>query len=184
MKLKDNKKIAALVKKATQAYLATKEYVVDLYRESLIALYGKTTPELTYLQVKDLHGQLKSLLKTAGWVDPTINSYLRACMRSVLFGADFEFAKSGSLLDVEKVQDKIRGYSNGTAKEKYERALRELRDEKRSSTASVFTVRGRAEGEEPKTYLRYLEDEISQYLGRPVSISVTASTKKRTTKAR
>ena len=76
-------------------------------------MYGPGPWELTYLQVKTLHDQLRRMLVEGGFMKNTANSYLRACNRVVLFDVTSIFGRSGSLQDVETLQQKVKTYKDG-----------------------------------------------------------------------
>jgi hypothetical protein len=174
MHLKTSTKIAALVRKTVAHYQKTKDYCVDLYREAVEELYGRGPWSLTYLQVKTLHDQLKGLLVEGGLSRNTATSYLKACNRVVLFGATFDFGRTGSLQDVEKLQAKVKSYTEGTAQDKYDRAVKEVLEEKRrpAMTEPSFKVRAMRDGESMGDYIKLVETELSNALQQQVTIQL------------
>ena len=177
MLLKNSPEIAALVKKTVTYYRKTKDYCIDLYKQAVTLLYGPGPWNLTYLQVKSLHDQLKGLLMEGGFLNNTAKSYLKACNRVVLFGASFEFGRNGSLQDIEKLQIKFKSYSEGTAQEKYDKAVKEVLEEKRqqnqdAGSQPAFSVRAFRRGETVEDYIKLVETELSRVLEQEVRIEL------------
>jgi hypothetical protein len=181
MHLKNSANIAALVKKTVAHFQKTKDYCIDLYKHAVIELYGPGPSwNLSYLQVKTLHDQLRGMLVEGGLLKNTANSYLKACNRVVLFGVTFDFGRAGSLLDVEKLQEKVKSYTEGTAHEKYDRAVKDILDEKRQQTTGepAFKVRAMRDGEAVKTYIKVVEAELTKVLQQQVTIQLRINKRK------